>query len=249
MGNQEGDIEQRCAAVVDQLLAQYGWRLLERDEFVHRTCTMLAEQDTTERYAAYGVYNQCLYRACSGAEGAERREHAFGELRQVLYRQALKSYPDVYEDATQLALAEVLMRFAACHEPRAFIPFALKYLMGAARTLRRREGRTVSLERKVGDDDLSLGDTIADESNIEETAAAHEERLTLHRFLARYMDQHPRARKQIDAVRLKYIYGYDDEAISRLLGVSVPGVHVLRSRGLSRLRSDPGWQQTWNLEA
>lgn len=248
MGSQDGDLDQRCVEVVDRLLAQYGWRLIDRDEFIHRTRATLAEQDTTERYAAYGVYNQCLYIACSGAEGADRRELAFAELRHVLYRQALKSYPDVYEDATQLAITEVLMRFTACNEPRAFIPFALKYLMGAARSLRRREGRTVSLERKVGEDDLSLGDILADDSNIEEAAVAREQRLDLHRFLATYVREHPRARKQIDAVRLKYICGLDDEHISRRLGVSVPGVHVLRSRGLSRLRSAPGWQQIWEGE-
>lgn len=241
--------EQRCAEVVDRLSARHGWKLLGRTEFLQRTMAALAEQPAADvQYVAYGVYNLALYGACSGREGPDRREQAYGELFRVLYERAWKCYSDVSEDATQLALTEVIARFAACNEPRAFIPFALKYLMGAARTLRRREGRTTSLEREVGDEGLTLGDTIADETNIEERTVVNEVRHELHHFLARYVRENPRARKQIDAVRLKFLLGLDDERISDELGVSVPNVHVLRSRGLSRLRGDPGWLQVWERE-
>lgn len=249
MGTPDDDLERRCVEVVARLVARHGWQLIDPTEFAHRTRAMLKEQDGSDvQYAAYGVYNLVLHTACSGSEGVERRERAYGELFRVLYARAWQSYPDVCEDATQLALAEVIARFEYCHEPRAFIPFALRYLMGAARSLRRREGRTSSLEREVGDEGLTLGDTIADGVSIEDETVAREERGALHDFLARYVHDHPRARKQIEAVRLKYLAGLDDERISFELGVSVPNVHVLRSRGLSRLRSEPGWRQNWEDE-
>ncbi|HMQ29913.1 MAG TPA: sigma-70 family RNA polymerase sigma factor [Chloroflexaceae bacterium] len=249
MARPDPDLEQRCAEIAARLIARHGWRLIEEAEFARRIVAAQAELgDADLQYTAYGVYNSALYLACAGAEGAERREQAYGELFRMLYERAWKSYPDVCADATQLALVEVIARFGACHEPRAFIPFAFRYLMGAARTLRRREGRATSLEREVGDEGLTLGDTIADSTDIEGEAVAREQRGALHRFLARYIVSNPRARKQIDAVRLKYLAGLDDERISRELGVSVPSVHVLRSRGLTRLRSAPGWRQYWERD-
>lgn len=249
MGKPDGELDQRCSEVVERLVTRHGWRLIDRAEFACRTRAALEEHGGEDvLYAAYGAYNLALYRACSGAEGAERREQAYGELFRVLYDRAWKSYPDVCEDATQLALAEVIGRFQSCHEPRAFIPFAFRYLMGAARSLRRREGRATSLEREVGEEGLTLGDTLAAPTDIEHEAVEREQRLALHSFLAHYVRKHPRARKQIDAVRLKFLLGLDDERISAELGVSVSNVHVLRSRGLSRLRSEPGWRQTWESD-
>jgi RNA polymerase sigma factor (sigma-70 family) len=240
------DLDQRCAEVTDRLMARHAWQLIDRAEFARRTRAAMAEQvDGDLQYVAYGVYNLALYDACSGVNGPDARERGYTELYRLLYERAWRSYNDVCEDATQQAITEVITRFESCREPRAFIFFALQYLMGAARSLRRRSGRTESLEREVGDEGLTLGDTVADQLSIEDEAVTREQRLALHSFLARYVCEYPRARKQIDAVRLKYLVGLDDERISRELGVSVPNVHVLRSRGLSRLRSAPGWSQTW----
>jgi len=49
----------------------------------------------------------------------------------------------------------------------------------------------------------------------------------------------PQARNQLQAVFLKFLFGYSDEEIAVTLGTDVPNVHVLRSRGLKRLRGDP----------
>lgn len=243
------ELDRLCREMVERLQLRHGWRLLDRAEFVRRTRAALAEQaDLEVQYAAYGVYNLALYTACSGCEGAERREQAYGELLRVLYERACHSYPDVCQDATQQALTEVVARFDACREPRAFIFFALQRLMGAARSLRRREGRAGSLERAVGAEGLTLGDTIADTTDIEEQAVAEEQHTALRRFLAHYVSANPRARKQIDAVRLKFLAGLDDERISHELGVSVANVHVLRSRGLRRLRDEPDWLLGWEHE-
>ena len=49
----------------------------------------------------------------------------------------------------------------------------------------------------------------------------------------------PRAEKQFRAVLYKFCYGYSDNEIAESLGTDVANVHVLRSRGLKRLRKDP----------
>lgn len=243
------DLDQRCAAVVARLLSRHGWQLIEQGAFVRRTCAALEEAPGLDpQFAAYGVYNQALHRACSGAEGPDRRDLAYRELYRTLYERAWHSYRDLCEDATQLALVEVIARFEACRNPRAFIPFALLHLMGAARTLRRQERRAESLERSIGVEGRPLGDSLADATLIEETLVVEEEREAIEAFLARYVRQNPRSRKQIDAVRLKYLGGMDDERISKELGVSIENVYVLRSRGLSRLRNVPGWRQIWEDE-
>ncbi|NTU83953.1 MAG: sigma-70 family RNA polymerase sigma factor [Chloroflexales bacterium] len=246
MDRPDGDLDQRCAETVERLLARHGWRLLDQAEFVSRTRLALASQAGIEvHFAAFGVYNLALYRACSGVEGDDRRELAYGELFRVLYERAWHAYPTICEDATQQALAQIISRFEACREPRAFIPFALQHLMGAARELRRRARPAHSLEREVGEEGIPLGDRLPSADDIEAGAIAREQREHLHSFLARYVRDHPRAQKQIDAVRLKFLAGLDDEHISRALGVSVQNVHVLRSRGLRRLRDEPGWHDSW----
>ena len=50
--------------------------------------------------------------------------------------------------------------------------------------------------------------------------------------------QTPRARSQFQAVFLKFLHGYSDEEIAEALDTRVSNVHVLRSRGLKRLRQD-----------
>lgn len=248
MDGTDGDLEKRCAEIVRRLLTRHDWRLLDYAEFLRRTIDALATQAQADvQFAAFGVYNLALYQACSGSEGDDRRERGFVELFQVVYDRAWHAYPEICDDATQQALAQVIARFATCREPRAFIPFTLQHLMGAARELRRRARPARSLEREVGDDDLSLAERLSAPDDIEAEAVAREERERLHAFLSSYVRNHPRAQKQIDAVRLKFLAGLDDELISRTLGVSVQNVHVLRSRGLRRLRDDPGWREGWNL--
>jgi RNA polymerase sigma factor (sigma-70 family) len=246
MDRSDAVLDQYCDETVERLLARHGWSLLDRAEFVRRTRTILADQaDLDVQFVAFGVYNLALYQACSGAEGEYRRERAYRELFRVLYDRASRAYPEICDDVTQQALVQIIVRFGACREPRAFIPFALQHLMGAAREQRRRMRPTRSLEREVGDDGASLADYLPAEDNIEVEFVAREQRERLHSFLTRYVHDHPRAQKQIDAVRLKFLAGLDDEHISSTLGVSVQNVHVLRSRGLRRLRDDPGWCALW----
>lgn len=250
MSSLDGDLDQRCAEVVERLIARHDWRLIDRSEFIRRTRAALADLGSADlQYIAYGVYNLALYQACSGAEGAQRRERAYEELFRVLYARAWRSYYDVCEDATQLAITDVIINFENCYEPRAFIPFAFRYLMGAARRIRRQAARDSSLEREVGEEGLTLGETLVATADIEAEAVAREQREALRRFLAEYVARHPRARNQIEAVRLKFLEGLDDQRISQELGVSVANVHVLRSRGLARLREAPGWQPIWEQEA
>ena len=55
-------------------------------------------------------------------------------------------------------------------------------------------------------------------------------------WLRDVIEANPRARKQLLAVAMKYLEEWDDEEIAAALGTTVANVHVLRSRGLAKLR-------------
>ncbi len=96
-------------AAVDTLLARHGWELLDRDTFVRRTIEVLREGEALEpTRAATHVYSLVLYHACSGEEGEQRQDTAYRELFYYLERSAHHRYPDVYDDATQLAIERIL---------------------------------------------------------------------------------------------------------------------------------------------
>lgn len=250
MEHSEGALPQRCAAEIDRLLARHHWRLLERAEFLRRTMAACAEVEQPDvKFVARGVYNLAMYEACAGSQGAERRELAYTELFRMLYERAWQHYPEIAEDAAQEALAQTIARFAACREPRAFVPFAFQQLMSAARMLRRRARPAESLERAVCEDGTPLGETIATPAILEDDVLASLDRAQIIALLERYQRQHPRAARQIDAVRLKYLAGLDDATISEELGVPVKSVYELRSRGLRRLREDGNWYGVWGDEA
>lgn len=239
-----GDPERRCATMVSELIARHKWSLLDRETLLARALAALRQQPEVEiGYLVLGVYNQALYSACSGAEGDKRRQEAFEELRRMLLEQAKRREPEIGEDATQEAITLICGRLDACREPRAFFTFARQQLQLALRRLGRREHRQrLSLDRAVGEDEAILGDTVAsNDEEIEEVLLSRELASEVRALLAKILRENPHAQNQIEAVRMKFLDDLDDETISRKLGISVKSVHEARSRGLRRLRSDPGF--------
>jgi RNA polymerase sigma factor (sigma-70 family) len=239
-------LEERCSVVVDQLLAKHGWQLLDRREFVRRAVSFMQDGTIIDpRYAAFGAYNQALYDACSGAEGIVQWELAYTELFRLLYDHARRYYPDVCEDATQIAIEHVCERFDRCREPKAFFIFATQQMMNAARSLRRQEQRQpMSIEISIGEDGDTISQLLVDpQSGPVQQLLADELQDEIQQFLAGYAQEHPRARKQIAALVLKYLDGLSDEAIGQQLGIPVKHVHVLRSRAVKRLREDARWRK------
>src|SRR5262245_31105881 len=80
-----------CAQAVDGLLARHDWQLLDRAEFVRRAHEHLRGGAASDaQRAATHAYSLALHSACSGAEGRERQNNAYGELFRYLYDIALQ---------------------------------------------------------------------------------------------------------------------------------------------------------------
>ncbi len=167
------------------------------------------------------------------------------ELHRYLYSAAAWRYPEVCDDATQMALERIYTDFARCRVPIAFLMFAFRELMNAARILRRQAGYyAYSLENAIGDNEETMITFLVDPLQpdpllvvIEQEALAQ-----LHQLIAEFRRAYPRAVNQIAALVMKYLRGMDDLAISQALKVSVKSVHELRSRASKKLREDPQWR-------
>lgn len=236
------DLQHRCGEVVDRLLAQHRWRLLDRTGFIRRTVAAASEHPVRDiQYLAFGVYNQALYDACSGNEGPLRWEQGYHELSAVLRERARYAYADVWEDVVQHAIEITCKRFKQCEVPQAFVQFAWGHLQNAARRLRhlQNSGKEIPLEHTAHADDQPLVESLYDPTvPIVEQVITDEQRNELHTSLTAFEREHPRAHYQLAAVRLKYLDGKNDEVISQMLGVSVKRVHELRCLGLRKLRID-----------
>ena len=242
-----------CKAVAAQLMARHDWALLDAAEFGNRLHARVQaaapSADPADSTAlikvATDLYCEVWYEACSAA--GERRVQAYSELARYLYDRALYKVHDVdvAREITHDAILLVAEQLPNCHNPGAFMAFALLKLWNAStayfrtRDLHARHTDPVRLEP---DDDQEL--ELPDTSVVTPEDAAVRTELTAN-VLARFnalMQESPRAQKQLLAVLLKFFHGLSDEEIARELATDVPSVHVLRSRGLKRLREDAALQ-------
>lgn len=230
-------------AYVDRCIQRYGWQLLDHETAVRlilarRAQCAAAGVTLPVRAATLAIYSAALYRACSGAEGAARREQGFAELAQLLDRVAARRYRAVWMDVSQQALEQICRSFGRCRHEETFIAFALQQLRNAARKELRaltRAEATVSLDL----DPPAVGQLHAPDDTVE-TVFAHDLSRDLRACLRRALERHPRATAQFMALWWSYIDCVDDKTIAGRLGRTTAAVQVLRSRALSRLRDDPG---------
>jgi RNA polymerase sigma factor (sigma-70 family) len=242
------ELDIQCRVVVDQLVSDHNWQLLDRDELVRRTLARLrADLASRVESAVIGAYCTALHAACSGAEGRLRQEMAYGELARYLYGMIATRFadlrPDVREDVAQNALERVFKSFDRCREPVAFLAFAAQHLLDAARVARRQQYRPVdSFEQVLGADEDSLGDLLPDTrpQPIEHVLIA-EQRATIDCFLQEFVTDHPRAAQQVSILRMTWLDDLDDPAISRRLGISLGSVYTARSRIIKTIQSEPKW--------
>jgi DNA-directed RNA polymerase specialized sigma24 family protein len=235
------DLDQRCRATVDRILARHGWRLLEREEFVRRVVACVESGEVSDPWrAAMHVYCWCLHAACCGPASRERQEIGFIELQHYLYQLSFREIADLATDLRWEAVNETLLRIwqkrASYYKPGAFLAIAVLELRNVIRPWWSRQIAPLSLE-----DYADQPATHADADPL-----AHALNSDLRERVRLCFDdalrQHPRAKQQLEAVWLKYVAGLDDEAIGTHLGKPVASVHVLRSRGLNHLRAEPCWQ-------
>jgi RNA polymerase sigma factor (sigma-70 family) len=238
--------EQACASIVDALLAEHKWQLLARDDFIQQTLDHLrAGVASDPQRAAIHSYTLALYWACKGSVGADQQNLAYTELFNYLYDIALRRYPDVCDDATQRALVCIFTQLAHCRAPGAFLAFALQYLMDAARAIRRQEDRSPWPLSVFADlDHNNHGEALPVQRQLDPAIAvlAGEQRSRFEELTNAFLQKHPRATLQLAALRLKFIDGLDEAAISQQLGKSVRSIYVLRSRAIEKLREEPEWR-------
>jgi RNA polymerase sigma factor (sigma-70 family) len=243
------ELERQCAIVAERIVKEHDWRLLPAAELTRRALEQLraGAADRPEN-ATIGMYCIAMHAACSGAEGAQRQNQAYGELARYLYSLAGARFGDLSQDAredvTQAALERVFKSFERCREPVAFLAFAALHLLDAVRSARRHAYRPLeSLEQALGDDEGALADRLPDPHPpaLEQVLAA-ERRAAIERLLQEIAAAHPRASQQITIVRMTWLDDLDDPAISQRLGVSLSSVYAARSRLIKTIQSEPKWR-------
>lgn len=228
------EADPQVAQAVDQLLARFKWQLLAREEFIAATVAhMAAEVFDSPNQAAFNRYTLTMYAACAGQEGRARQELAFTELGRYLADIAQGHFREYDPDLIAEALSEIFLNLAQCRKPGAFLAFAKQRLRDLVR--RRWQNRGLPLEAAN-----ALESDERDDGLNQAISAELRERVLLcgRQFLAR----HKGAQLQFLAVWLKYMQQLDDQVIAAQLGKEPRQVYVLRSRGLKKLRNEPGWQ-------
>ena len=231
-------------AVVRQLIERHDWRLLNEVEFAHRLSVRASEQSPTHTEAltkpAINIYCEVWHAACG--EQGEQRTRAYTELARFLYDRAIHKYrePDIAQEIVHDAVILVYEQLENCRKPGAFMAFAMLKLWNAATTYFRKRDRARNLEEMlVVPENISSLISAGGASGAPERAVldADQSRSILNRLEA-VMQESPRGQKQLQAVYLKYLYALSDREIAEYLDTDVNNVHVLRSRGMKRLRQD-----------
>ncbi len=238
-------LAQRCRDSVAQLSAKYDWRLLDDEEFVRQTIEHVQRGVASDPYrAATHVYCLALYRACSGYEGEARQELGYTELFRFLYNIAYHRYYDHRDDVTQQAIERIFTSFERCRQPGAFLAFALQHLRDTVRTLRRQQSRAPqSLDEMISEEQNAQEVLLPDPRiGLLEQVMAQEQWSSVKQIVETFLRDHPRSRKQLTALLLKYLAGMDDQAISEEMGMPIQNVYVLRSRAIKKLKQETSWR-------
>ena len=231
------DLFEQAAQAV---LSRHAWSLLQESDLAAHAADLLAgvsapTQTQAER-ACQQVYAQTLFAA---AQDPNRQATAYREIHAYLYRIALRQRPDLADDAAQEAILLIYQKIDTCRDCGAFLKFAIYQLMTAYNRLTPRR-LEISLEEpsQISDEGEPLVEMLTGDGSME--AEIEERALTKSflRWLRGVFDANPRAHNQLLAVTMKYLEEYEDSQIAAALDTTIPNVHVLRSRGLEKLRAE-----------
>jgi DNA-directed RNA polymerase specialized sigma24 family protein len=243
-------LQAECQSVVTDLVQRHGWQLLETQTFAKQLLVRAQESGAVDAEAltplAVNLYCLAWYAACRSQ--GPLRARAYQELAHYLYDRALHKYgdADMAHDMAQDALILIYEQIDDCHNPGAFMAFALLKLWNAATTYFRMRHRHVEQTELLPADETEEASPEWVDRMLplpETTSVDRELAATLIVRVNALVQASPRAHKQYLAVLYKFLHGYSDQEIAGALETDVAGVHVLRSRGLSRLREDPVLRQ------
>jgi RNA polymerase sigma factor (sigma-70 family) len=241
-GNQAA-IVRACQAAVGRLLVERDWHLLEATEWIDRTFAQVqVRPESDPRRVAMHIYSQALYTACSGTQSDQRRERGYEELFRYLFDVARKRYPLICDDVAQQTIELVYERFAKCRNPGTFLAFTLQQMSAAARTIFQPRGTNRQIREPIEQAAKSTYQARDQQPDLVAPMIADELRARFDRLSEEFLRKHPRAKQQLEALRLKYIEELDEATISQRLNKPPASVYVLRSRAIDKLRAEPEWR-------
>ncbi len=245
--------EHRLLELAERLVARNDWQLMPAVDIVRQAA---AEPDVVERddraieTVMTRIYSQALYIACTSVEESDRRRRGFFELSRYLHcvgQEWCSASIDDLGDLVQTALLKVWENRSKVRSQPSFLIWAYWHMRSAITEWRRRTRNDASLDQLFDNSDTSLIDLLADPDNDPlRQLLLRDGYNELWRIIDQLVWRHRRAADQFKAVLWRYRDGLEDQEIAARLGVSIPQVYVLRSRGLKKLREH--FQQLQNLQ-
>ncbi len=170
------------------LAAQFTWRLLSPEAWAAAAAQVNPQAPNAKaiRCALFAAYAPILHEACSQSADSSRRDQAYRELYDYLWRQAYYWNAEAAPDIAQEAIILVFRSFAEpglarCSDPATFLDFAQARLRAARTNIwreRRREGKHVSPAEDDAvhdDEDRAEGVVLAESRPGPEEGALQEE--------------------------------------------------------------------------
>lgn len=235
----------QCESILLPFLTGHDWQLLTAHALAIRVLARPLPPSEAPQAdvikSAINLYCEAWYTACR--ESGSRRTRAYTELAHYLYDRALHKYGDreVAQEITHEAILLVAQQLDQVQNPGAFLAFALLKLWNAATAYFRQRDRQARRTQPLPDPTVEEqpSDLVDPQAPLPGLVTESNE---LERQVRERIDAliaaAPRARSQFQAVLLKFLHGYSDAEIAESLDTDVANVHVLRSRGLNRLRAD-----------
>ena len=191
-------------------------------------------QPQAER-ACQQVYAHTLFAA---AQDPARQTVAYREIHAYLYRVATRQRPEVAEDAAQEALLLIYQNIGTCRDPNAFLKFAIYQLMTAFHRLTpRRSELSLDEPMQASDEAQPLVEILPDSRSMETEVEEQAPRRTF--CVGCGVLSRPIRGAQPTAGRGDEVSGRTRRRADRdRLETTVANVHVLRSRGLEKLRAE-----------
>lgn len=250
-------MDDKIQTIVQALVKSYDWQLSSVETLAKEVKEQISfRQDKQElsdkQIQILSIRTYCrlaLYPACYGIHGQKQQERGFAELSVYLHRLAYKNWPQIAEVVTQRALVQIFKTLKKCRKPEAFLVFSYQKLRDQAKKDIKSESKTESLEKILEqsskeDFPISIDIGVWEEENLEETTAQKELRSRVAERIRAIRQENLKARRQIDAVWLRYFCYLSTEEIADILDITSKNVSVLINRGKRQLRQD---KELWAL--
>lgn len=229
-----------------ELRAQYNWQLADAEQLVAALRQKLAGAMPDLRRTLIREYYSQVYTACRNADNPARRERAFTELGEMLYRVAFNKLPrGAAEEVVNNALAMIWEKIGACRSPETFLDFALYKLKAAITDQRRFERHNTTrflvqtqtsllADGAEAGDDSPLDESESESADVVEIAQKRECAHAVLMAIDALVNKNQR-----EVLTLDLTEDIDDAEIAARLGLSPANVRKLRFDGLRKLRQNP----------